>query len=153
MKKLVYTSSNTEWAKVDEKGNVKFFKAGRGHTVKITAVTKDGAKKASYKFYIRKKQNITVAKKYQKVLKLKAGTLKKKAKTLKLKAGTDGNGKPLSYEVVKAPKNAASYIKVSKKGVVTIKKGASKGTYKIRITARQTKKYMEGRKTVTIKVK
>lgn len=153
VKKLVYTSSNTEWAKVDEKGNVKFFKAGRGHTVKITAVTKDGAKKASYKFYIRKKQNITVAKKYQKVLKLKAGTLKKKAKTLKLKAGTDGNGKPLSYEVVKAPKNAASYIKVSKKGVVTIKKGAPKGTYKIRITARQTKKYMEGRKTVTIKVK
>ena len=45
------------------------------------------------------------------------------------------------------------YISVNKKGVVTLKKKAKKGTYKIAIMAKETSKYKSARKVVSIKVK
>ena len=45
------------------------------------------------------------------------------------------------------------YIKVSKKGVVTLKKKAKKGSYKITITAAAKGNYKKATKTITIKVK
>lgn len=44
-KKLVWTSSNEKWATVDKTGVVKTYKAGNGHTVKITAKSTDGTNK------------------------------------------------------------------------------------------------------------
>lgn len=152
VKKLVWSSSNPEWASVDENGKVRAYEEGRGHWVTITATTVDGAKKASYKIYIRKLQKISVSKKFNDTYIVKKKTVSKKNVKLKLKAKTNGNGK-LTYEVTKCPKGMSSYISVNKKGVVTIKKGAKKGIYKIKITASETSKYMKKTKTVKIRVK
>lgn len=53
-KKVVWTSSNTKWATVSSKGKVKTKKAGKGHTVTITARALDGTKKATFKVKIKK---------------------------------------------------------------------------------------------------
>lgn len=53
-KKLKWTSSNTRYATVSQKGKVKTKKAGKGKTVKITAMTTDGSnKKATVKIKIK----------------------------------------------------------------------------------------------------
>ncbi len=56
----------------------------------------------------------------------------------------------LTYKVTK---KASDKISVSKSGVVTFKKGAKIGTYKIKITAKAKGKYKKAEKTVTIKLK
>ena len=50
-------------------------------------------------------------------------------------------------------KSAKKYIKVSKNGKVTIKKGIKKGTYKIVIKAKATKNHKQGKKVVKITIK
>lgn len=53
-KSVKWTSSNKKWATVTKKGLVKTKKAGKGHTVIITAKAKDGSKKkATYKLKIK----------------------------------------------------------------------------------------------------
>ncbi|MGN1166537.1 MAG: leucine-rich repeat protein [Lachnospiraceae bacterium] len=53
-KKVVWTSSNTKYAKVTASGKVKTYKAGKGKTVKITAKTIDGSgKKKTVKIKIK----------------------------------------------------------------------------------------------------
>lgn len=94
-----------------------------------------------------KTQKITVDKKFNKSVVLKASTLKKKKAAYKLKAkGT------LTYKVTKGK---SKYISVSKKGVVTLKKGCKKGTYKVTITAAATKsgEYKKAAKTIVFVVK
>lgn len=103
-----------------------------------------------------RKQTIKVAKKFQKTYTIKRTSLKKKAKTYKL--GTVVNGGKshgrVTYKVTKYPKGGKKYITVDKKGKVTIKKNAKKGTYKITITVAAVKgKYKKATKTVTIRVK
>ena len=44
-KKIQWTSSNTKWATVSSSGQVKALKAGKGKTVKITAMATDGTGK------------------------------------------------------------------------------------------------------------
>jgi len=95
-----------------------------------------------------KNQKITTAK----MKAVKASVLSKKAVKVKLNAKTDGNGK-LTYKVTKYPKKMNKFIKVSKKGVVTFKKNAKKGTYKITITADAKGEYQKTTKVVSIKVK
>lgn len=87
-----------------------------------------------------------------KIKTIKAKTLKKKSIKVNLKAKADGNSK-LTYKVTKYPKGMKKYIKVNKKGVVTFKKKAKKGTYKIRITAAASGKYKKTTKVISIKVK
>ena len=87
-----------------------------------------------------------------KIKTIKAKTLKKKSIKVNLKAKADGNSK-LTYKVTKYPKGMKKYIKVNKKGVVTLKKKAKKGTYKIRITAAASGKYKKTTKVISIKVK
>ena len=87
-----------------------------------------------------------------KIKTIKAKTLKKKSIKVNLKAKSDGNSK-LTYKVTKYPKGMKKYIKVNKKGVVTFKKKAKKGTYKIRITAAASGKYKKTTKVISIKVK
>lgn len=95
-----------------------------------------------------KPQKITIAK----IKAVKAKTLKKKSATIKLKAKTDGKGK-LTYKVTGYPKKMKKFIKVSKKGVVTLKKKAKKGTYKVTITAAAIGNFKKTTKVVAIKVK
>ena len=75
----------------------------------------------------------------------KASSLKKKAKKFSVKvAGA-------TYTV--KGKKAKKYIKVSKKGKVTVKKGIKKGTYKIVIKVKATKNTKAGKKVVNIVIK
>ena len=75
----------------------------------------------------------------------KASSLKKKAKKFSVKvAGA-------TYTV--KGKKAKKYIKVSKKGKVTVKKGIKKGTYKIVIKVKATKNTEAGKKVVKIVIK
>ena len=80
----------------------------------------------------------------------KSSTIKKKGKTFNLK--TKAISKKVTYKVT-GKKSAKKYIKVSKKGKVTIKKGIKKGTYKIVIKAKATKNYKRGKKVVKITIK
>lgn len=102
-----------------------------------------------------KEQKITVAKKFQKTFTVKKSSLKKKSKSYKLgvKVNDGGMHGVVTYKVTKYPKKGKKYISVSSKGKVTLKKGAKKGTYKIRITAAKAGGYKQTSKTVTIKVK
>ena len=79
----------------------------------------------------------------------KASSLKKKATTFTLK--TKGVGTKTFKASV--PSKLKKYISVSKKGKVTLKKGAKKGTYKIVVKCAGSKNYKSGSKTITIKVK
>ena len=75
----------------------------------------------------------------------KASSLKKKAKKFSVKvAGA-------TYTV--KGKKAKKYIKVNKKGKVTVKKGIKKGTYKIVIKVKATKNTKAGKKVVKIVIK
>lgn len=80
----------------------------------------------------------------------KASTIKKKGKKFNLK--TKADSKKVTYKVT-GKKSAKKYIKVSKKGKVTIKKGIKKGTYKIVIKAKATKNHKQGKKVVKITIK
>ncbi len=81
----------------------------------------------------------------------KASDLKKKKVTFNLKAKAVGI-QYLHYSV-DVPKKLEKYITVSYDGKVTLKKGAKKGTYKIKITAYGEGAYKDATKTISIKVK
>lgn len=103
-------------------------------------------------------RRITVAKKFRKICTVKRKELRRKSKTFKLGAkvmvGTVLGAGTVSYKVTKCPKKAKRYIKVNKRGVVTFRKGAKKGIYKIKITAKAIPgMYGKVTKTVTFRVK
>ena len=79
----------------------------------------------------------------------KAKSLKKKSKKIKLKLKSDG--KIVAYK--KKKKKAQKWVKVSKKGVVTLMKGIKKGTYKIRVKIKGTDNFKKGFRTIKIVVK
>lgn len=100
-------------------------------------------------------QKIEVAKQFKKTCIVKYKDIRKKKKTLKLGVKVN-KGKAhgvVTYKVTKYPKGAKKCVTVNKKGVVTIKKGAKKGTYKIKVTANSNAKMKKATKTVTIKIK
>lgn len=104
-------------------------------------------------------QKITVAKKFRKTFTISRRKLKKSGRTYKISAkvtpldGGVGHGL-VSYKVTKYPKGAKKYVTVNKKGKITIKQNAKKGTYKIKITANSvSNRLKKASKTITIKVK
>lgn len=98
-------------------------------------------------YKITKASNKVTVKNYK--TSYKASSLKKKATTFTLKI------KGVGVRTCKAsvPSKLKKYISVSKKGKVTLKKGAKKGTYKIVVKCAGTNNYKAGTKTITIKVK
>lgn len=94
-----------------------------------------------------KVQKITSKKK----ISIKKKSLKKKSIKINLKAKAKGKAK-LSYKVISYPKKMKKYIKVSSKGIITLKKGAKAGCYKIKIVAKKTKSYKSAKKTVKLLV-
>lgn len=124
------------------------------HTIKITgAGLYTGTATVTYTITKASKPVVTVATKALNVVKkpVKASSLKKKAKTINLGVKTPVKTK-ITY-TVKVKKALKKYITVSKKGKVTLKKGAKKGTYKIVINVKGTTSFKGGKKTITIKVK
>lgn len=104
-------------------------------------------------------QKITVAEKFRKTFTISRRKLKKFSRVYKINAkvtpldGGVGHGL-VSYKVTKYPKGARKYITVNKKGKITVKRNAKKGTYKIKITAnRVSNRLKKASKTITIKVK
>ena len=99
-----------------------------------------GTVKGSVSFKIIKgTQTVTATKKYV----VKRADLKKRSMKLKLDAVSNGNGK-LVYKASKG-------IKVSSKGVVTLKKNLRKGTYTVKVYAKGTSNWKKS-KTITIKI-
>ena len=94
------------------------------------------------------KQQIKTAK----VKTYKASALKKSNVAFALNVKVEEKGK-ITYKVTGYPQNAKQFISVNEKGVVTLKKGAKKGTYKVKITVGKTKNFAVSTKTVSIKVK
>lgn len=77
---------------------------------------------------------------------VKASTLEKKNLSFKLTVTRRGTAK-ITYTTNNKK------ITVSSKGKVTLKKGLKKGTYKITIKVRETKRYKSASKTIKVKVK
>nr|MCR4937572.1 hypothetical protein [Lachnospiraceae bacterium] len=75
--------------------------------------------------------------------------LKKKAVSFSIGAKAETS---LKYKVVSTPSGGSKYISVTKKGKVTLKKGAKKGTYKIRVTALGTSEYKKATKTIKVNI-
>ena len=91
-----------------------------------------------------------------KTIKIKFAKLKKKAQNIAAgKAFTIKNPKgTVTYKLAKKDKKAKNKITVSKKGVVTVKKGLKKGKYtvKVKVTAAGNESYAPATKTVNVKV-
>ena len=99
------------------------------------------------------------AEKFRKTFTISRRKLKKSGRVYKISAkvtpldGGVGHGL-VSYKVTKYPKGAKKYVTVNKKGKITIKRNAKKGTYKIKITANSvSNRLKKASKTITIKVK
>ncbi len=107
--------------------------SSKNSSSKSSGATSSATKKVKFK-------NISKTIKYSK--------LKKKAVSYSI-IKKSGGGK-VTYKVTKGKKK---YIKVSKKGKVTLKKGTKKGTYKIKITVAKKGKYKKTTKTIKIVVK
>lgn len=132
-----YVELNVEFLNTLETGN---------HVLTINA--KDGS---AYGIFVVKKAQTSQS------IQTKISTKTYKASVLKKKSASFAIGAKakttLSYKVTSTPKNASKYISVSKKGKVTMKKKAPKGTYKIQITAKATANYKKAVKTVKVVVK
>lgn len=142
----------SKYISVNSKGKVTLKKKAPAGTYQITVfATATADKNAASRIVTvnvsKEKQKLT-AKVSRKTVKAKA--LKKKAVKITVKAKAKGK---LTYKVTAAPAGADKYISVTKKGKVTLKKGAQKGTYKIQVTAGETSRYAKAVKTVSIKVK
>ncbi len=65
---------------------------------------------------------------------------------------TNSSGK-LTYSTASNSKKLKKYISVNKKGVVTLKKNAPKGTYKVKVTVAAKDGFKSVSRTIKIKVK
>ncbi len=108
----------------------------------------------TYTFTIPKSGSSSVAKAPTLKVKATKSTLKysKKQQTVKLTVATNSKGK-VSYSTASTSKKLQKYVSVNSKGVVTFKKKAPKGNYKIKVAVAAKGKYKSASKTITIKIK
>ena len=81
----------------------------------------------------------------------KASSLKSKQQVIDLGVEVEGMGTITCKNI--SDKKLKKYMKVYKEGTVILKKGAKKGTYKIKITASQCMYYKRSTKVISITVK
>ena len=140
---VIWTSSNTRYATVDENGLVKVKNAGKNKTVIISATAADGSGvTATYKIKIMPKP--------VKKIVLKADTTVKAGKKVKIKATVTPSNKKNTNTTLIWSSNNTKYATVNKKGVVTTK-NAGKGK-KVKITAKATDGSNK-KKSITIRIK
>jgi hypothetical protein len=145
--KLTYKSDKTKSVSVSSSGKITIAKNFVGKaTITITSAATSTYKAAS------KKITITVKKAAQPLVvkssatTVKLSNVKKKNQTVRLTVSK-------AQGTVSYKSSNTKYVTVSKKGVVTLKKGTPKGSYKITVTAKGNSLYNSGSKTVTITVK
>ena len=145
-------SKASKYITVGKKGKVTVKKGAKigTYVVRVSAAGDDnynaGSKDVTIK--VNKLTQKITAKVSKKTV--KASSVKKKAKTFNIGAKAKTG---ISYKVVKTPDKAKKYISVNKKGKVTIKKKAPKGTYEIRVTAKANGTYNAATKTIKVVVK
>lgn len=101
--------------------------------------------KATAKEKIKQKQTIAIPRKVSVTVTYRARVLRKRKATFNIAAKAKGK---IAYKVTKGSK----YISVSRKGLVTIKKKAKKGSYRILITAEETTGYLPAKRYIVIKI-
>lgn len=127
----------------------KSYKNSGVHTITIIGCGRyEGKTTTAFTIVGKKKQAVKVTLKNNAKKTYKASTLKKKSKKVTLKV-TKNKG-TVTYKVTKGSKK---YITVSKKGVVTLKKGIKKGTYKVTVYVGGKGTYNPVKKVITFKVK
>ena len=137
---------------VDRNGKVTLKKKAPGgvYEIAVTAAGTDNINAAERIVQInvtKNKQKITVKKAK---MTYKTKQLKKGNKSYSLKAKAKAG---LAYRVTSVPENGWRFISVSKKGKVTVKKNAPKGTYLITVTAKENKDYAAATRMVKVVVK
>lgn len=143
---ITYSSDNENVAYVDKISGKVIIKGAGKANITVNASATDQYLEASRIVTIDvKKDNQTIVvktsqKRYNK------SNLRRAKKSFAIGAKSSS---PLSYSVI----NGKKYISVTKKGKVTVKKGTPKGTYKVKVTAKETWKYLEATKIIKIKVK
>jgi hypothetical protein len=118
--------------------------AAGNHKITVTGINKYSGE-AEFDFVVSKASSQLTVKKAKKSY--KASSLKKKKASFKI--GAKSKATKISYKVGKKSKK---YVKVSKKGKVSVAKGTPKGTYKIRVTT-MDKNHKKASKIVNIFVK
>lgn len=130
-----------------------FINKHKGHTVSLKGIDKGTATKGGTIMFVcdndgvickvaipKDPLKVSPAKKT-----FKASALKKRKEQFSITV-KDAMGK-LSY------KSSSKRVSISKKGVVTVKKGTKKGTYKVAVTSKASQLYTKTTKTVKIVVK
>lgn len=155
--KLTY-NGKTQKPKVTVKFGSKTLKSGTDYTATIKS-GKDagsysvtvkgkgnfsGTKKVTYKISKATQSKVKVSHNYKTT---KASNLKKKSKTFNITVKGVKDKAKVTYS------SNSKKVTVSSKGKVTLKKGISKGTYKITVKVAATKNYKAYTKTISIKVK
>ena len=146
---ITYKSNNTKVAVVDKNGKVTIKGAGTAK-ITITAAAKGNYKAATRTVTIKVAKAAPTIRTKVGTKNIKYTSLKKKAQVFTLGTTVNSKGK-LTYK--KLTKSSA--ISVASNGRITVKKGAKKGTYrvKIRISAAARGNYNAGSRTVTVTVK
>ena len=150
--KLTYKSSNTKVATVDKYGKVTAKAVGTAK-ITISAASSSNYNAATKTVTVKVTKAAPTIKVKTTSATVKAANLKKKAQTVALGASVNSKG-TLTYQKV----SGSSVVTVNAKtGVLSVRKGAKAGTYKVkvRVKAAAKGKYNAGTKdvTVTIKVK
>lgn len=147
--KLTYSIVDPAVAEVSEAGVVTPLSAGET-TLNITADEDDTHQKTTVAISVMVKKAKASIKAKKTSMSYKAKKLKKKAQSFLIKASCTSGAK-----VSCTKKSGHKYLKVSKTGKVTVKKGAKKGSYSIKvlIKAAANDKYEAAKKQVTVKVK
>ena len=144
-----YKSSNTKVFTVDKNGKITIKGVGAAKLT-ITAAAKGNYKAATKTVTIKVAKAAPTIKTKITSKGIKAATLKKKAQVFTLGTTVNSKGKLTCKKLTKS-----SVINVASNGRITVKKGAKKGTYrvKVRISAAAKGNFNAGSKTVTITVK
>lgn len=151
--KVVKTPSKaSKYITVDKNGKVTLKKGAKVGTYTISVIAAGNENYNAGSKDVTIKVNKLTQKITAKVSKktVKASSVKKKAKTFNIGAKAKTT---VSYKVVKTPDKAKKYISVNKKGKVTIKKKAPKGTYEIKVTAKANGTYNTATRIIKVVVK
>ena len=145
-------SKASKYITVDKNGKVTLKKGAKVGTYTISVIAAGNENYNAGSKDVTIKVNKLTQKITAKVSKktVKASSVKKKAKTFSIGAKAKTT---VSYKVVKTPDKAKKYISVNKKGKVTIKKKAPKGTYEIKVTAKANGTYNTATRTIKVVVK
>ena len=148
--KLTYKSSNTKVAAVDKYGKVTAKGVGTAK-ITISAASSSNYNAATKTVTVKVTKATPVIKVKTTSATVKYANLKKKAQTVALGASVNSKG-TLSYQKV----SGSSVVTVNAKtGVLSVRKGAKKGTYKVTVRVKAAAKgnYNAGTKNVTVTIR